>query len=136
MNVALYGWRNEAKGADNPILLYKSQWPYKPTTDCQYLDNNYFVLINILKAPLQCAMIKEFGNKIICVGWTYKTTRYNFQLTTQMIVDEYSKDYPVSWCLSNRQNQILQTHYFKHLKKRPDNISKVVYVLLLCMILH
>ena len=28
--------------------------------------------------------------------------------------------YPVSWCLSNREDQILLTHYFEHLIKRPE----------------
>ena len=45
------------KCADNPVLLYKPQG-HKPMTDCQYLDNDDFVLI--LQAPLQCAIMKEF----------------------------------------------------------------------------
>ena len=46
---------NETKGSDNPVLLYKPQG-HKPTTDCQYLDNDDFVLIH--QTPLQCAMMK------------------------------------------------------------------------------
>ena len=68
-------------------------------------------------------MMKEFGNNIICVDSTHKTTGYDFQLTTVMIVDEYGEGYPVSWCLSNREDQILLTHYFEHLKKKTGTIS-------------
>ena len=31
----------------------------------------------------------------------------------------YIEDYPVSWCLY-RDNQILLTYYFEHLKKRSE----------------
>ena len=37
----------------------------------------------------------------------------------------YGKGYPVSWCLSNKEDQILLTHYFE---KDWSIISKVVYV--------
>ena len=77
----------------------------------------------ILQAPLQCAMMKEFRNNIIYVDSTHKTTGYDFQLTTVMIVDEYDEGYPVSWCLSNREDKILLTHYFEHLKKKTRTIS-------------
>ena len=120
MSVALWVEEMRQKGVDNPVLLYKPQGN-KATTDCQYLDNDDFVLI--LQAPLQCAMMKEFGNNIICVDSTHKTTGYDFQLTTVMIVDEYGEGYPVSWCLSNREDQILLTHYFEHLKKKTGRIS-------------
>ena len=49
------GGGKEAKGADNPVLLYKLQQPYL---------NKHL----ILQATLQCAMMKDFGNNIICVG--------------------------------------------------------------------
>ena len=55
MSVALWVEEMRRKGADNPVLLDKPQG-HKPTTDCQYLDNDDFVLI--LQASLECALMK------------------------------------------------------------------------------
>ena len=35
----------------------------------------------------------------------------------------YSESYQVSWCLSNRKDQILLKHYIEHLKKKIRTIS-------------
>ena len=35
----------------------------------------------------------------------------------------YGEGYPVSWCLSNREDQIPLTYYFEHLKNRTRTIS-------------
>ena len=40
-----------------------------------------------------------------------------------MIIDEYGEGYPVLWCLSNREDQILLIHYFEQLKKKTRTIS-------------
>ena len=82
------------KCADNPVLYTNHK--DKPTTNCQYLNNDDFVLI--LQAPLQCAMMKEFRKQHHLCYSTHKTTGYDFQLTTVMIVDEYGEGNPVLWC--------------------------------------
>ena len=67
-------------------------------------------------------MMKEYGKKVICIDSTHKTTGYDFLLITVMVVDEYGEGYPVAWCLSNREDQILMTNYMKQLHIRVENL--------------
>ena len=86
---------------------------------------------------VHCDMIKEFGKLIICVDSTHKTTGYNFHLTIVIIVDEYSKGYQVSWCLSNREDKILLAYYFEQVKKKIRTIySGLCLMTLMDSIIH
>ena len=52
----------------------------------------------------------------------YKTCLY------VKIIPIYSEGYPVSWCLSNRQDQTLLIYYFEHLKKKTVTISLKYFI--------
>lgn len=60
---------------------------------------------------------------MICVDGTHGTNGYDFTLITVMIVDEYGEGFPVAWCLSNREDQLLLLNFFDALKKRVGIVS-------------
>ena len=53
-----------------------------------------------IQTPLQATMMVNFGNYILCIDFTHKTTGYDFPLITVLVIDEFGEGYPVAWCLS------------------------------------
>ena len=58
-------------------------------------------------------MMKEFGNHIICIDSTYKTTGYHFILVTVLVIDEFGERYPTAWCLTTREDQQIVTLFIE-----------------------
>ena len=54
-------------------------------------------------------MLKNFGERVVCIDSTHKSTGYDFLLITVVVVDEFGEGYPVAWCLCNKEDQILMT---------------------------
>ena len=68
-------------------------------------------------------MLKTFGpNKVVCIDATHGTNRYDFSLITAIVVDEFGEGYPIAWCLSNRTDLTLLTHFFQAMKERTGEI--------------
>ena len=114
-------WVEEMKATDcNPviILLYKQQGAKQPT-DCDNLSDKDFVIA--LQTPLQAEIISN--GRIICVDGTHGTNGYDFTLITVMVIDEYGEGFPVAWCISNREDQLLLINFFNALKQNVGNIS-------------
>ena len=102
--VSVQLWVEELKMKDfNPVLLYKPQGDPQ-STHCKGLDDQDFILV--IQTPLQAEMLKKFPT-IICVDSTHGTNGYDFNLITVVIVNEFGEGYPVSWCISNREDGTL-----------------------------
>ena len=63
-------------------------------------------------------MLKEFGNNVICIDSTFKTTGYDFTLITILVIDEFGEGYPVAWCLTSREDQELVSLFFETIKNK------------------
>ncbi len=114
--VSVSAWVEEmkVKGTDNPVLLYKPQGEQQGL--CHNLNITDFVLV--LQTQLQRQMLKSFGpNRVVCADATHGTNSYDFQLISLLVVDEFGEGFPVAWCLSNRTDQILLTHFFRRVKE-------------------
>ena len=85
------------------------------------IEEKDFILV--IQTPLQAAMLKEFGNNIILIDSTHGTTGYDFQLISIVVVDELGEGYPTVWCLSNREDQIVLTHFLTSLHSKSGTIS-------------
>ena len=111
-------WVEEMKRSDNnPVLLYKAQGEKD-----SFLHKDDFVLA--LQTPFQAYMLKTFGNgKVVCIDSTHGTNAYDFSLTTVVVVDELGEGYPVAWCLSNRTDTELLTHFFQSVKDKSGLIA-------------
>ncbi|XP_065896991.1 uncharacterized protein [Dysidea avara] len=107
-------WVEEMRQSDNnPVLLYKAQGVNDST-----LCKDDFVLA--LQTPFQAYMLMTFGNdKVVCIDSTHGTNA----LTTVIVVDELGEGYPVAWCLSNRTDTVLLTHFFQSVKERSRVIA-------------
>ena len=105
----------------NPIILYKQQGEPQPL-ECNYLSKEEFVLA--LQTPLQANMMKKHANgRVICIDSTHGTNGYDITLISVLIVDEYGEGFPVAWCISNREDQILLMNFFCALKRRIGVVS-------------
>ena len=98
---------------ESPVLLYKQQG--KCLQEHKFLNKSDFVLI--LQTPYQAFMLKEFGNNVICIDSTFKTTGYDFTLVT-ILVDEFGEGYPVAWCLTSREDQEIVSLFFETIKNK------------------
>ena len=82
----------------------------------EYLEQNDFVIA--LQTSLQAKMMKQLiPDKVLCIDSTHGTNGYAFTLVTLLGVDEFGEGYPLTWCLSNREDQLLLVNFFKALKK-------------------
>ena len=104
---------------ESPILLYKQQGKY--LKDYPFLDIEDFVLI--LQTPFQAHIMKEFGNNIICIDSTFKTTGYDFVLITVLVIDEFGEGYPTAWCLTTREDQEVVALFFEAIRHKIGMIS-------------
>ena len=105
-------WVEEMRSSDcNPVILYKPQGTLQSNI-CKHLSENDFVLA--IQTPLQADMKKLSTNRVNCIDGTHGTNGYDF---TVMIIDEYGEGFPVAWCLSNREDQLLLLNFFDALKK-------------------
>ena len=77
-----------------------------------------------LQTPLQADILKQFSlDSVICVDSTHGTNGYNFNLITIIVVDEYGEGYPVAWCVSNREDQVLLQVFYNSIKKKVGMLS-------------
>ena len=59
-------------------------------------------------------MIKH-ASKMICIDPTNNTTKYNFMLTSVLVVDDFGEAVPVAWAISNREEAEVMKVFFKSL---------------------
>lgn len=69
-------------------------------------------MIVIQTKPQQDLLIK-FGDNGVCCDSTHKTTGYDFQLMTLLVVDDIGKGQPVAWCLANHETEDFVKTFFK-----------------------
>ena len=58
-----------------------------------------------LAAHARRGLMRQLSN--VCVDGTHGTNGYDFTLITVMVIDEYGEGFPVAWCISNREDQLL-----------------------------
>ena len=46
-----------------------------------------------------------------------QTHNYGFQLITILVIDEYGEGFPAGWCISNKEDHILLTNFYRHIRK-------------------
>ena len=63
------------------------------------------------------------NRRVVCVDGTHGTNGYDFMLITVIVIDEYGEGFPVAWCISNREDQLLLINFFKALRKRVGDLS-------------
>ena len=71
-----------------------------------------------IQTLLQAEIMKRFGGNVIYVDATHGTNGYDLILITVMVIDEYGEGFPVAWCISNREDQLLPINFFNALRMR------------------
>ena len=71
-----------------------------------------------IQTPLQAEIMKRFGKNFICADAIHGTNGYDLMLITVIVIDEYGEGFPVAWCISNSEDQLLLVNFFNALKMR------------------
>lgn len=109
---SVYLWVNHLqKESNNPILFYK---PQSKETESENLDDSDFLLC--IQTPFQRTLLEKFGHKMIFIDSTHKTTQYDFQLITVLVLDDYGEAVPVAWAISEKEDQETLTVFFDSVK--------------------
>ena len=97
-------------------MFYKQQGQKESTIgDNVGLNVNDFALV--LQTKLQAEMLRDCGHeKVVCIDATHGTNTYDFQLLTILVIDEYGEGFPAGWCISNKEDHILLTNFYRHKK--------------------
>ena len=53
------------------------------------------------------------SGRIVCVDGIHGTNGCNFILVSVIVVDEYGEDFPVAWCITSREDQLLLMDFLK-----------------------
>jgi len=77
---------------------------------------------------MQATMAQLFGNNIIAVDTTHGMNQYNYDLTTLMVVDEFSNGFPVAYMFPNRKNTCIFQHFFRSIKEKVGNITAKTFM--------
>ena len=101
-SVAAWVEEMRGNGEDNVVLYYK---PQGASDDKTGLLREDFLIA--LQTPIQAEMLKKFGGKVVCVDATHGTNAYDFKLITLLVVDEYGEGFPVAWCVTNKEDNIV-----------------------------
>ena len=107
----------------NPVLYYKQQGK---TDDSGHLDTDDFLLC--LQTEFQLDMLKEFGNRAICVDSTHGTNQYNFLLITLLIIDEFGEGIPIAFAISNRETQLSLKVFFQAVHNRSGDLAPGIFM--------
>lgn len=107
---------------DSPVLYFKMQG----CEDGGPLAADDFMIV--IMTPYQREVIANYSNDNVCVDSTHKTTGYDFQLTTQLSVDEFGAGCPVAFCLSNRVDCVAMEQFFGSVKSKVGVIKTNVFM--------
>ena len=78
----------------------------------------------VIQTKLQAEMLENCGTeRVVCVDATHGTNMYSFQLITILVIDEFGEGFPAGWCLSNKEDHILLTNFFRHIRTNSGNIT-------------
>ena len=115
---------NDHCANDNPVLLYKSQGT-EPDDDLKDFNKDDFVIC--IQTPFQSDMLREFGSETVCVDSTHGTNVYDFKLIT-ILLDELGEGVPVAWMISNREDALALTPFFRKIREKCGDISTNVFM--------
>eukprot|EP00795_Rhopilema_esculentum_P016122 gene16122-7478_t len=107
---SVLSWIQEWQSSDkNPILYYKLQGDADPQGNLAEED---FAIV--IQTEFQQHQMRKFAGKGIC---------YDFKLTSLLIVDEYGEEFPVAWCLSNREDFCTMKMFCEQVKQKTGNLA-------------
>ena len=105
-------WKNSE---NNSVLFYKLQGTdYEDDEDLNLTKDDFMV---ILQSPIQKSLEQKFAQNGVCCDATHGTTRYDFKLTTLLVIDEFGEGAPFAWCLSNHKDFTHMCVFFKAIKR-------------------
>lgn len=115
-------WVEECKNSkENPVLFYKRQGE-----ESHFLQKDDFCLV--VMNNFQEIMLKKFGKNIISIDSTHGLNRYDFELTTLMVTDEFNEGFPVAFLFSNRKDTYIFNLFFENIKSKVGVIQPITFM--------
>ncbi|XP_050310998.1 uncharacterized protein LOC126746702 [Anthonomus grandis grandis] len=109
---------------NNPVLFYKKQGVVSELETLLIESDFCLILMN----SVQAEVLKNFGSNIICIDSTHGLNPYDFELTTLMVLDEFSKGFPVACMYSNRKDTYINEIFFRHIKNKVGAIHSMTFM--------
>lgn len=106
---------------ENSVIFYKRQGE-----SSNILAKNDFCLIVMTK--FQQMMFSKFGSNVICIDGTHGLNRYDFELTTIMVIDEYGQGFPAAFMFSNKKDINIYEIFFKSIHQKMGNITAKTFM--------
>lgn len=103
-------------GITNSVLYYKNQG----NEDGDILKESDFCLIIMNQS--QQYMLNKFGNNIICIDSTHGLNKYDFELSTLMVIDEFGEGFPCAFMFTNRKDTNIFKFFFMKVKEKVGTI--------------
>ena len=70
-------------------------------------------------------MFIKHSKKIVCIDSTHEMNQYEFALVTLVVADEFNKDYPVRFFISNHAGELSLRPFLEEIKKRCTEDLKI-----------
>ena len=104
----------------NSILVYKLQGQETIIGPKVYddIDLNKDSFVITIQTKQQLAMFEKHGSQIVCIDSTHCTNQYAFPLVTLLVRDDFKRDYPVAFFISNHSDEQTITPFLEEIKKR------------------
>ncbi len=107
----------------NPVLYFKQQGV---VDEHDQLDKDDFLLC--VQTEFQCDMLKNFGNKAICMDATHGTNQNSFLLITILVIDEFGEGIPVAFAISNRETQTCLQVFLRAVLERSGELTTSIFM--------
>ena len=122
--ISVYAFVEEDQLSHQPcVLFYKTQGEESAEFDFLYKDDFLLVIMN----AAQTEMLKSFGGDCICMDSTHGL-KYNFQLTTILILDDLRQGFPCAFLISNRINTLVISVFLKKFFEQVGQIRPNVFM--------
>lgn len=112
---------NQCNEVGNDVLLYKKQGEEYPNLK---VEDFCLIFMN----GVQENMLRKFGNSVIAIDSTHGLNRYDFELTTIMVLDEFGEGFPVSSMFTNRKDVLIHNIFFECIKTRCGVIAPEIFM--------
>ncbi|XP_033633577.1 uncharacterized protein LOC117295121 [Asterias rubens] len=107
------------KTEENPILFFKMPGT-NLDSDMGLFSEDYIIVV---QSPFQKHMAQKLASQGMWCESTEGTTLYDYHLTTLFAFDEFLDDFPLAWCISNRDDASTVRIFFTELKKTCSNLK-------------
>lgn len=70
-------------------------------------------MLLVYQSAFQRRMLVLYGNSLVCLDATYKTTKYNYPLFIIVVIDNHGHGIPVAWGVMQSESSIMIAEFLQ-----------------------